>query len=642
MGGDPTERVMAAKQRKASGTTGQNGGKKRAAGKAASRPRSRWGRAFRGTLKWGLVVFVWCFVALVGLVAWYAYDLPDVDKLEAGKREPAIVFRDRNGAVLASYGDVYGSAVRLADVPKYLPQAVIATEDRRFYKHIGIDVWGLARAVWVNLRQGRIREGGSTISQQLAKNLFLTQKRTVRRKVQEMLLAFWLERRFSKDQILTIYLNRVYLGSGNYGVDAAARRYFGKPAGRVTLYEAAMLAGLLKAPSRHNPAANPKAAGRRARIVLRDMIEAGFITEARAQAALKRKHKFSPSLAAAAPRYFTDWVLSRVKDYVGKVRSDLVVVTTLDARLQAIAEKQVAEYLKRYGPRLRARQGALVALSPDGSVRAMVGGRDYRASKFNRVTQAKRQPGSAFKPFVFLAAIEAGIDPETKFRDAPIRIGRWRPRNYRNRYYGEVTLRESVTRSLNSVAVRVSEKVGRKKVIRVARRLGVRTRLRSHPSIALGAGEVTMLELTGAYAALANNGVGVFPFGIREIRTRGGRLLYRRKGSGLGRVVAASHVAAMNDVLRAVMVWGTGKAARLPDRPAAGKTGTSQDFRDAWFIGYTPDLVAGVWVGNDDNKPMRGVTGGALPAWIWKAFMSRALNGVAPKALPGVAWAPKK
>ena len=633
---------MAGNKRKASGRKPNSGGTRRPAAKRAARGRSRWGRALRGTLKWGLVGFVWCFVALVALVSWYAYDLPDVDKLEAGKREPAIVFRDRNGAVLASYGDVYGSVVRLADIPKYLPQAVIATEDRRFYGHIGVDVWGLSRAVWVNLRHGRIREGGSTISQQLAKNLFLTRKRTVRRKVQETLLAFWLERRFSKDQILTIYLNRVYLGAGTYGVDAAARRFFGKPAGRVSLYEAAMLAGLLKAPSRHNPAANPSAAARRARIVLKDMVEAGFISQRRAEAALKRKHKFSPGIGAAAPRYFTDWVLTRVRDYVGEVSNDLVVVTTLDARLQAIAEKQIEVYLARHGPRLRARQGALVALSPDGAVRAMVGGRSYSASKFNRATQAKRQPGSAFKPFVFLAAIEAGIDPDTKFRDAPIRIGRWRPRNYRNRYYGQVTLRESVTRSLNSVAVRVSEKVGRKKVIRVARRLGVRSRLRSHPSIALGAGEVTMLELTGAYAALANNGVGVFPFGIKEIRTRGGRVLYRRRGSGLGRVVAASHVAAMNDVLRAVMVWGTGKAARLADRPAAGKTGTSQEFRDAWFIGYTPDLVTGVWVGNDDNAPMRGVTGGALPAWIWKAFMRQALNGVAPKQLPGVAWAPKE
>jgi len=599
-----------------------------------------WASAFRWTLKWSFVSFVWLLVAMVAMVAWYAYDLPDVDKLEAGKREPAIVFKDRNGSTLASYGDLYGSAVRLRDVPKYLPQAVIATEDRRFYHHIGIDFIGLARAVWVNIRQGRIREGGSTISQQLAKNLFLTRERTVRRKVQETLLAFWLERKFSKDQILTIYLNRVYLGSGTYGVDAAARRYFGKPARQVNLYEAAMLAGLLKAPSRHNPAANPEAAANRAKVVLLDMVEAGFITKERAARAIEAKHTLRPGLGAGGRHYFTEWVRKRIKDYAGEVTGDLVVTTTLDAGMQKIAEEQLALHLDKHGPRMRASQGALLAISTDGAVRAMVGGRDYQDSKFNRVTQARRQPGSAFKPFVFLAAIEAGIEPDAKFLDAPIRIGGWRPGNYGDRYYGEVTLRESVTRSLNSVAVRVSEKVGRGKVIRVARRLGIRSRLRAHPSLALGASEVTMLELTGAYAALANSGTGVFPYGIVEIRTRGGRVLYRRRGSGLGRVVAASHVAAMNDVLRAVMVWGTGKAARLPDRPAAGKTGTSQDFRDAWFIGYTPDLVAGVWVGNDDASPMKGVTGGSLPAWIWKAFMVRALKGTAPKALPGVAWAP--
>ncbi|MEJ2121279.1 MAG: PBP1A family penicillin-binding protein [Alphaproteobacteria bacterium] len=615
------------------------GSKKKSPGsKRKSRGPGPWGSAFRWTLKWGIVSFVWLFIAMVAMVAWYAYDLPDVNKIEAARRAPAVVFKDRNGVTLASYGDLYGSAVRLADVPKYLPQAVIATEDRRFYHHIGIDFIALTRALWVNIRHGQIREGGSTISQQLAKNLFLTRERTVRRKVQETLLAFWLERRFTKDQILTIYLNRVYLGAGTYGVDAAARRYFGKSARHVNLYEAAMLAGLLKAPSRHNPANDPNAAANRAKIVLLDMVEAGYITKARAARALEAKHTLRSDLAAGGRHYFADWVRRRIKDYAGEVTRDLIVTTTLDAGLQKIAEEQLARYLDKYGPRLRVGQGALLALSTDGAVRAMVGGRDYQDSKFNRVTQARRQPGSAFKPFVFLAAIESGIEPDAKFVDAPVRIGRWRPKNYHNKYYGEVTLRESVTRSLNSVAVRVSEKVGRGKVIRVARRLGIRTRLRAHPSIALGASEVTMLELTGAYATLANNGIGIFPYGIVEIKTRGGRVLYRRRGSGLGRVVAASNVAAMNDVLRAVMVWGTGKAARLPDRPAAGKTGTSQDFRDAWFIGYTPDLITGVWVGNDDARPMKGVTGGSLPAWIWKGFMIRALKGRSPKKLPGVAW----
>ena len=597
-----------------------------------------WRRAVRWTVKWTLVTFTWLFIAAAGMVAYYAYDLPDVDKLAATRR-PAIVLADRRGVTVATFGDLYGASIRLKDLPRYLPRAVIATEDRRFYRHFGIDLKGLVRAAWVNVRSRRLREGGSTISQQLAKNLFLSQERTIKRKVQETMLALWLERKFTKDEILTIYLNRVYLGAGTYGVDAAARRYFNKPASRISLYEAAMLAGLLKAPSRYNPSHSPKLAHRRAKIVLQNMVEAGFLSRKGMAAALRNKHKVTAARNSAGGYYFADWVLSRLSDLVGKIDRDLMVITTLDSRMQAIGEEQVERYLAKFGPRLRVQQAGLIALAPDGAVRAMVGGRDYRKSQFNRATQAKRQPGSAFKPFVFLAAIESGLKPDDRFRDAPLRIGRWRPKNYRGRYYGEVTLRESVTRSLNSVAVRVSEKVGRKKVIRVARRLGLRSELKAHPSIALGASEVTMLELAGAYASLANKGMGVFPYGIVEVRERNGRVLYRRRGSGLGRVVAESHVADMNDVLRAVMQWGTGRAARL-ERPAAGKTGTSQEFRDAWFVGYTPDLVTAVWVGNDDSKPMKGVTGGSLPAWIWKGFMIRALKGVPPKRLPGVAWAP--
>jgi len=593
----------------------------------------------RWTFKWSLVAAVWFFISAAGLVAWYAYDLPDVEKLQATVRRPAIVLTDRRGDTIATFGDLYGTAVRLADLPKYLPQAVIAIEDKRFYSHFGVDLRGLMRAIWVNVRQRRIRQGASTISQQLAKNLFLSPARTLRRKVQETLLALWLERKFTKDQILTIYLNRVYLGAGTYGVDAAARRFFGKPARQVNLYEAAMLAGLLKAPSRFNPGSSPRLARKRAKLVLARMVDAGFITEKRATLAIKQKHKLAAGLTGAGRYYFADWVLARAADFIGDTNRDIVIVTTLDSRMQDIGEGQIGRYLDRFGGKLKVGQGALVALSPGGAVRAMIGGRDYRKSQFNRATQARRQPGSAFKPFVFLAAIEAGIKPTDRFLDAPIRIGRWRPRNYANRYYGRVTLRESLTRSLNSVAVRVSEKVGRGKVIRVARRLGIKSKLRAHPSIALGASEVTMIELTGAYATLANKGMGVSPYGILEIRERGGRVLYRRRGSGLGRVIASSHVAYMNDVLRSVIVWGTGKNANI-NRPAAGKTGTSQDFRDAWFIGYTPDLVVGVWVGNDSSKPMKGVTGGSLPSWIWKGFMLRALKGVPPKRLPGVAWAP--
>ena len=587
-------------------------------------------------LKWGATGLIWVSVLFAGAVIWYAWDLPDPQRLDRVTRRPSVTLLDSRGDTLATFGDLYGAPVGLDRMPPYLPKAVIAVEDRRFMDHPGIDPWGLARAAIVNLREGRIRQGGSTITQQLAKNLFLTPRRNLRRKVQEMLLALWLEYRFSKRQILAIYLNRVYLGAGTYGVDAAARKYFGKSPDKLSLYESAMLAGMLKAPSRYNPLANPKAAARRAALALNAMVQAGYLSRAEAAVARSKRRTAPPLASGAGRRYFADWVLEQVPGFVGYSESDLIVVTTLDARLQAFAEVSVTATLDGKGAALGAGQAALVALAPGGAVRAMVGGRDYRGSQFNRATQGLRQPGSAFKPFVFLAALEAGLGPDDRFYDGPLKIGKWSPRNYANRYYGEVTLRDSLARSLNSVAVRVSERVGRKKVIEVAKRLGITSKLAPNPSIALGASEVSLLELTGAYAAFANRGLGVWPYGIVEIRNGAGEVLYRRAGSGPGRVMAPEHVAAMNDVLRSVVVWGTGKAARF-GRPAAGKTGTSQEFRDAWFIGYTPDLVTGVWLGNDGGAPMKGVTGGSLPARLWKSFMARALTGTPPTPLPGVA-----
>jgi len=593
---------------------------------------TRWPRR----LKWASFAAVWMLLIGFGTLVWYAHDLPDIGAIEAATRRPGVTLLDTDGGTLAAFGDLYGAPLRLDEMPPFLVQAVIATEDRRFMEHAGIDPWSLLRAALVNLREGEIRQGGSTITQQLAKNLFLTPERSIRRKVQEALLALWLEHRFTKEEILAIYLNRVYLGAGTYGVGAAAQRFFGKAARELTLYEAAMLAGLLKAPSRYNPLASPEQADRRANLVLQNMIDAGFIDAADAAVA-RVKERRAPALAGGSGRrYFADWVLEQIPAFVGYTARDLTVVTTLDPRLQRLAEQRVASALGSSGRAAKADQAALVALAPEGAVRAMVGGRDYRRSQFNRATQAQRQPGSAFKPFVYLAALEAGLKAGDRFRDAPVRIGDWSPRNYDDRYYGDVTLREALTRSLNSVAVRVSERVGRDKVVAVAHRLGITSKLAARPSIALGTSEVSLLELTAAYAAFANDGDGVWPYGIVEIRDDGGRILYRRAGSGPGRVVERRYVAAMNDLLRAVIAWGTGKAARL-DRPAAGKTGTSQDFRDAWFVGYTADLVAGVWVGNDDGEPMAEITGGTIPARLWRSFMADALAGRPALPLPGVA-----
>ena len=601
------------------------------AGRRSAKSKTRRGKRRRSglgrLLNWGGTVLIWGGVALAAVVGYYAYDLPDVGGLAQVARTPSVTLTAEDGTVLAGFGDLYGEAVQLRGLPRHLIDAVLATEDRRFHAHFGVDLRGLLRALWANWRAGRVVQGGSTLTQQLAKNLFLTPERTIKRKVQEVLLALYLESRFSKDQILTLYLNRVYLGAGTYGVAAAARRYFDKPAAALSLQESAMLAGLLKAPSRYAPTSDPAAARRRAELVLASMADAGYLSRDVAGRAIAR-----PAEVADRPgpgrstRYFADWAIEQVTAYLGHVGRDITVVTTLDPRLQNLAERALAAGLEAKGKALDVEQGALVALAPDGAVQAMVGGRDYRRSQFNRATQALRQPGSAFKPFVYLAALEAGMRPDEVMLDRPVDVDGWRPRNYSKGHQGAVRMDEALARSINTVAVQVSERAGRGRVIETAARLGIVSRLRGHPSIALGTSEVSLLELTAAYAHFANGGAGVLPYAIIEIRDRGGEVMYRRTGQGLGRVIEQNPVRQLNAMLAAVIETGTGRAARL-DRPAAGKTGTSQDFRDAWFVGFTPDLVAGVWIGNDDAHPMRRVTGGGLPAEIWRGFMLDALKG---------------
>ena len=604
-------------------------------GRKAKRSRFRLGAVVRFTL----TAAVWGVVGLAALVAWYAYDLPDIEQLRevAGQRGRTVTVLAADGAVFAHYGELYGQAVQLADLPPHLPHAVLALEDRRFYEHGAVDPAGIARAMWDNIKAGGVRSGGSTISQQLAKNLFLSSERRLRRKVQELMLAVWLERNFTKDQILTIYLNRVYFGSGVYGVEAAARRYFGKPATEVTVYEGAMLAGMLKAPSRYNPLVDAERADARARLALAAMVEAGWLDRAQIDAAKRGGTNPRRGVAGRQSRYFADWVLDRARDYVGNAGGDLVIETPFDARPPGLAEKSLARALDNAAGR-NVGQGALVAMRPDGAVVAMVGGRDYGASQFNRAAQALRQPGSAFKLFVYLAAIEAGIRPGDEIEDAPVNVDGWTPRNAARDHRGTVTVREAAARSINSVAVVLAEKIGRARVRDVALKLGITSKLGDGPSLALGAYEVSLLELTAAYAVIANRGNGVWPWAIREIRDGDGTVLFRRSGGGPGRVAEPADVAAINDIFTAAITWGTGRAAKL-DRPAAGKTGTSQNSRDAWFIGYTPDLVAGIWLGNDDNSPMNGVGGGSFPARAWRDFMVPALKGVPPKPLPGVAGA---
>ena len=586
---------------------------------------------------WLAVAAVWAGIAVGLLIAWYATDLPDVTQAMEATRRPTVTLLAADGSEVLTIGDLYGAPLRLSEMPAALPQAVMATEDRRFNDHFGLDVIGLARAAFTNLRAGRVVQGGSTITQQVAKNLFLNPEKTLKRKVQELLLAVWLEHKFTKDQIFTLYLNRVYLGAGTYGVEAAAQRYFGRSARQIGLYESALLAGLLKAPSRYNPQSDPEAADKRTRQVLANMVAAGYITDPQAEAAAKSR---APAAIAARAgnrvgRHFADWVLDQLSDYLSQGDQDLKVYTTLNPAMQAAAERAVDTVLDEVGDRDRISQAAFVALAPDGAVRALVGGRDLRQSGFNRATQAQRQPGSSFKPFVYLAGLEAGFTPDTPVVDRPVTVQKWSPENFDGKFRGEIPLRDAVAESVNTVAVQVSEKVGRRTVVETAQRLGITSPLQATPAVALGASEVNLLELTAAYGAFGNGGRGVWPYAIREIRDAKDRVLYRRSGGGPGQVIAAGPLAGMHELLSGVLSRGTGKRASLGTRPAAGKTGTSTDFRDAWFVGYTADLTAGVWVGNDDGTPMRGVTGGSAPARIWKAFMVPAHEGLPIRPLPG-------
>ena len=579
-------------------------------------------------------LFVTFGVIWAGLFLTLAPEMPDTSSLWKVKKSPGVTVLAADGSVVVQRGAFNSVMVGVAEMPPHLPRAIIATEDRRFYQHFGMDVIGFFRAMVANVRAGGVVQGGSTISQQLAKNLFLTPERTLLRKMRELMLALWLEARLTKDDILTLYMNRVYLGAGAYGVEAASQRYFGKSSRRVNLQEAALLAGLLKAPSRYAPTNDIKRSRDRAAQVLRNMVAAGFLTEIQAAAAQKNPARLARHSRTKDVRYFADWVQERLPGLIGNRDDDLIVLSTLSPKAQKAAERALTVTLKRHGKARKVAQGALVAVGPEGAIRAMVGGRSYAQSQFNRAVQARRQPGSAFKPFVYLAALESGLEPGDRVKDSPVSIDGWKPRNFTNKYAGNVTLTRALAQSINTVAVKVSERVGRDKVIATAKRMGITSPIASHPALALGASEVSLLELTSAYVPFANGGYAVVPHGILEVRTRAGRVLYRRSGSSLGRVIESRNLRHINAMLTEALKSGTGRGARLKGRASAGKTGTSQKYRDGWFVGYTADLVAGVWLGNDNDTPTKRVTGGQLPASLWKAFMSKASTGRPPRAFP--------
>ena len=602
--------------------------------KSGKRRSSSRGLSLSRLVYWGAVLSLWGAIAVVGVVVWVGAHLPAIQSLEIPKRPPTIEITGLDGSVLAQRGEMAGANVSLKDLPPYLPKAFIAIEDRRFYSHHGVDPWGILRAAVANVLHRGVSQGGSTLTQQLAKNLFLTQERTLARKLQEVELAIWLERKHSKAEILELYLNRVYFGSGAYGVEAASQRYFGKPAKSITLPEAAMLAGLVKSPSRLAPNRNPEGAEKRAQTVLAAMAEAKFISEAQAQASIGHPAISVKPVGAGTVNYVADWIGEVLDDLVGQVEQSIVVETTIDPKLQSVAEAAVIDELAAKSVKFNVSQGALVAMTPDGAVRAMVGGRNYSESQYNRAVTAKRQPGSAFKPFVYLTAIESGLTPETIRQDGPLNVKGWTPENYSKEYFGPVTLTQALAMSLNTVAVRVGLEVGPKNVVRTAHRLGISSKLEPNASIALGTSEVSMLELVGAYAPFANGGLSVSPHVVTRIRTLDGKVLYQRQSDEANQVIEPRNVAAMNQMMEQTLISGTAKKAEIPGWQAAGKTGTSQDFRDAWFIGYTANLVTGVWLGNDDNAPTKHATGGGLPVEVWTRFMRSAHQGVPVAYLP--------
>jgi penicillin-binding protein 1A len=625
------DRMVARRQRKPS-----------AKGRSSARRRGRGGRGRgRGLLSllgrltyWCFVLGIWGGIAVVGIAAYYGAQMPSATSWSIPDRPPNVKIVDVNGKLVANRGMTGGESVSLQRMSPYIPEAVIAIEDRRFYSHFGIDPLGLARAMVSNLLDGQISQGGSTLTQQLAKNLFLTPDRTIKRKVQEVLLALWLEHKFTKNQILEMYLNRVYFGSGAYGVEAAARRYFGKSAHDVTLPEAALLAGLVKAPSRLSPARDPKAAEKRAGLVLAAMRDQGMIGDKQMASAMSEPATRVASYWSGSENYVADEVMGELPDLIGEVRSDVVVQTTIDLDLQTVAENSIHHLIEQDGKKLRVGQGALVSIDNTGAVRAMVGGYDYANSQFDRASEARRQPGSAFKPFVYLAAMEAGRTPDSVRNDAPVKIGKWTPENYGGKYYGRVTLTEALARSLNSVAAQLAMEVGPKTVVEAAHRLGIESDLDANASIALGTSEVTPLELTAAYVPFANGGYKPKVHFIRRILSSSGKVLYAFPKKAEPRVIRPEIVGMMNSMMKETILHGTARRAAF-GWPAAGKTGTSQDSRDAWFVGYTSNLTTGVWFGNDDDSPMKGVTGGSLPATAWKDFMVAAHEGVPVRDLPG-------
>ncbi|WP_406858528.1 PBP1A family penicillin-binding protein [Alsobacter sp. KACC 23698] len=570
------------------------------------------------------------------------------------KQDLAVTFLDRYGNEVGRRGIRHDDSVSLDEFPDHFLKAVLATEDRRFYEHFGIDVIGTMRAIAVNARASGVVQGGSSLTQQLAKNLFLSNERSLERKIKEAFLALWLEFHLTKSQILKLYLDRAYMGGGSFGAQAAAEFYFGKSIKDVSLSEAAMLAGLFKAPTKYAPHNNLPAARARAADVLSNMVDAGFLTEGQVYAARRNPATPVDRKRETSPDFYLDWAFNELKHLSddGKLGGDrvLTVRTALDVSIQKQAETAVESMLRQYGDSYDAKQAATVVMDPDGGVRAMVGGRDYGASQFNRATDALRQPGSSFKPFVYTTALLTGkFKPTTIVTDAPLCIGDWCPNNYGRSYSGSMPLATALAKSINTIPVRLSiaigdgnPKIGRARIIDICRLMGLTTPLVDTVSLPIGAAEVTVLDMTASYAVFANGGKKADPFAAVEVRNSRGDVIYRRDRDlpAPKQIINANVIADMNGMLVKVVEEGTGKKAAIPGVRVAGKTGTTNAYRDAWFVGFTGNLVAGVWFGNDDYQSTNKMTGGSLPAMTWHEMMAPAHQSVELKPIPGVPTTP--
>ncbi|MCK5374468.1 MAG: PBP1A family penicillin-binding protein [Alphaproteobacteria bacterium] len=586
-------------------------------------------------LRWGFILGIWGIVFISGALLWFAHDLPDITRSATFEHRPSIILLASDGTEFARYGESKGQNIRIEDIPPYLTQAVISTEDRRFYSHPGIDILGIARAMVVNITHRRFVQGGSTITQQLAKNLFLSHERKLTRKIREAMLAIWLERELTKNEILSAYMNRVYLGSGTYGFEAAAQLYFGKSAKNVTLREAAVLAGLLKAPSKYSPHNNPELAIKRSNLVLNSMVEAGYIEKSDIQnegIVMSLPNKQNNDRRTA--RYFADWLINELDKVVGSPDIDMVVHTTLDLSVHHKAEQALTNTIDNTDEMQFVSQGAVLVMQPDGAITTMIGGYSYNQSQFNRSTQSRRPPGSAFKPIVYLTALERSWNQDSEILDAPITEGQYRPKNFANKYYGSVSLKTALAKSMNTATVRLCNEVGIGHVMRTAYDLGVSSDLQRNLSLCLGSSGISMLEIANVYTNFANGGYNIAPYGITSVHTPNGRLLYQRKAPNRYiRTIDHSALKALSHMLREVVETGTGRAA-AQNFPVYGKTGTSQDYRDAWFAGYSKEATAIIWLGNDDNSPMRHITGGGLPARIFAKVIAAAHNSNAPITYP--------